>query len=172
MPTLTAATPENSHEPSTPDPDDYARQLEAATRALLEVNEAVLQEMDRTVGIASIRALQALERRGPLLVTELGNELDMLASTASRLSDRLADAQLITRRVAPKNRRATQLELSARGRTVLAELAEARTAALHTVTRHLSNDEQAALLTGARAFTQARNQQVDQPSGPNPDQRP
>lgn len=163
MPTLRAVTPENGQEAATP--DDYARQLEHATRALLEVNEAVLQEMDKTVGIASIRALQALERRGPLLVTELGNELGMLASTASRLSDRLNDAGLITRCVAPNNRRATQLRLSDRGRDILTELAEARTAALHAVTERLSTAERTALLTGARAFSQARNGQPEQSAG-------
>ncbi|MBB6380657.1 DNA-binding MarR family transcriptional regulator [Pseudonocardia eucalypti] len=132
------------------------------------MNEAVLQQMDRTVGIASIRALQALERRGPLLVTELGNELDMLASTASRLSDRLADAQLITRHVAPTNRRATQLQLAAAGRDILTELTEARTTALHAVTQHLSAKDRTALLTGARAFSHARNERLDQPASEAP----
>jgi DNA-binding MarR family transcriptional regulator len=135
---------------------DYPTELEQATRGLLELNVAVLEQMDKTIGVASLRALQSLERLGPSLVTELGNDLDMLVSTASRLSDRLADAGLITRGVSPINRRATLLELTDAGRKVLAELISIRTTALHAVTEHMSKEHRQALLTGTRAFTAAR----------------
>jgi DNA-binding MarR family transcriptional regulator len=140
--------------PSTDAPSSgYAERLEAATRGLLELNVAVLDQMDKTLGVGPLRALQALERLGPCLVTELGNDLNMLVSTASRLSDRLADAGLITRRVAPTNRRATLLELTDAGRDVLAELITIRTTALREVTDQLSPDQRHALLTGTQAFT-------------------
>jgi DNA-binding MarR family transcriptional regulator len=137
---------------------DYPTELEQATRGLLELNVAVLEQMDKTIGVASLRALQSLERLGPSLVTELGNDLEMLVSTASRLSDRLAEAGLITRRVSPTNRRATLLELTAAGRKVLGELISIRITALQAVTEHMSEEERNALLTGTRAFTIARRQ--------------
>jgi DNA-binding MarR family transcriptional regulator len=140
--------------------DDYSAELERATRGLLELTVAILERMDKTVGLASLRALQSLLRRGPSMVTELANDLDMLVSTASRLSDRLAEAGLITRRVSPTNRRATQLELAPAGQAVLDELVGIRSAALAEVTAHLTDDERHALLSGARAFTRAREQQV------------
>ena len=46
------------------------------------------------------------------MVGELGDDLGLVPSTASRLSDRLAEAGLITRRPAPSNRRSTLLELT------------------------------------------------------------
>jgi DNA-binding MarR family transcriptional regulator len=155
--------------PSTPSrvaeqPPGYAEQLEHATRGLLDLNTAILDQMGKTVGLDSLRALQTLERLGPSLVTELGNDLGMLVSTASRLSDRLADAGLITRRVAPANRRATLLELTDAGRNVLHELITTRTQALQAVTNQMSDHDRSALLTGTRAFTTTRrNQPNDDP---------
>jgi DNA-binding MarR family transcriptional regulator len=137
-------------------PGDYVESLERATRGLLELNVAVLESMEKRVGLAPLRALQSLERLGPSMVTELGDDLDMLPSTASRLSDRLADAGLITRRVSPTNRRATLLELTATGRAVLDEMATLRDRALTAVAELMSADDRAALLQGTRAFTAAR----------------
>ena len=90
--------------------DDFLQRLERATRGLLALNVSVLEHMEKQIGLAPLRALQSLERLGPSLVTELGADLDLLPSTASRLSDRLADAGYITRSVSPTNRRATLLE--------------------------------------------------------------
>jgi DNA-binding MarR family transcriptional regulator len=100
---------------------DYLERLERATRGLLALNVSVLERMEKQIGLAPLRALQSLERLGPSLVTELGSDLDLLPSTASRLSDRLADAGYITRRVSPTNRRATLLEMTDAGRAVLDE---------------------------------------------------
>src|SRR5690242_6511914 len=86
--------------------DTYAVELERATRGLLDLNVLVLEFMEKRVGLATLRALQALQRLGPSLVSEFGTDLDLVPSSASRLSDRLADAGLITRTVAAHNRRA------------------------------------------------------------------
>jgi DNA-binding MarR family transcriptional regulator len=154
---MSAALSGGSAERST-ERGDYATRLERATQGLLELNVVVLEQMEKTIGLAPLRALQSLERLGPSMVTELGNDLDMLVSTASRLSDRLADAGLITRRVSPTNRRATLLELTDDGREVLNELINIRIAALATVTQHMSGEQRQALLAGTRAFTDARRQ--------------
>jgi len=133
-----------------------SEQLEQATHGLLELTVAVLERMDKTLGLTSLRALQSLERRGPSLVTALANDLGMLVSTASRLSDRLAETGLITRRVSPANRRATELELTDRGRQALADLVTMRTEALRDITEHMEPDDLQALLVGAQAFTETR----------------
>jgi DNA-binding MarR family transcriptional regulator len=113
--------------------------------------------MEKRIGLAPLRALQSLDRIGPCLVTELGVALDLLPSTASRLSDRLAEAGYITRRVSPNNRRATLLELTDAGRAVLDELIGLRVEAFGEVTRRMSEDDRAALIQGTRAFTAAHD---------------
>jgi DNA-binding MarR family transcriptional regulator len=136
-----------------PSREGYAAALERATRGLLALNVVVLEEVEKRIGLAPLRALQSLQRLGPSLVTELGEDLDLVPSTASRLSDRLAGAGFITRAVAPHNRRATILELTDAGRAVLEDLVSHRVALLSAVADQLSSDERAALLRGAAAFT-------------------
>jgi DNA-binding MarR family transcriptional regulator len=133
--------------------DGYALELERATRGLLALNVLVLELMEKRIGLAPLRALQALDRLGPSLVTELGADLDLVPSSASRLSDRLAEAGLITRQVAPNNRRATMLELTDAGRAVLDELVALRVQLFKTTAAKMKAGERAALLRGAAAFT-------------------
>jgi DNA-binding MarR family transcriptional regulator len=134
---------------------DFLRRLEKATRGLLALNVSVLEHMEKRIGLAPLRALQSLDRVGPCLVTELGDDLGLLSSTASRLSDRLADAGYITRRVSPANRRATLLELTDAGRAVLDELAAIRLHDFGEVAEQMSATDRAALVQGAQAFTDA-----------------
>ena len=135
--------------------EGYAAVLERATRGLLALNVVVLEEMEKRIGLAPLRALQSLERLGPSLVTELGEDLDLVPSSASRLSDRLAEAGFITRAVAPHNRRATMLELTEAGRAILEDLVTHRVALLDAVADQMSAHERDALLRGAAAFTSA-----------------
>ncbi len=131
----------------------YLERLESATRGLFALNVSVLERMEKRIGLAPLRALQALDRLGPSLVTELGTDLDLLPSTASRLSDRLAEAGYITRRVSPTNRRATLLEMTDAGRAVLDEVVALRIQAFGEVVRHMSEAERSALVRGTEAFT-------------------
>ncbi len=135
----------------------YVAQLERATRGLLALNVVVLEEIEKRVGLPTLRALQSLQRLGPCQVTELGDDLDMAPSSASRLSDRLADAGLITRNVAPHNRRATILEITDAGRAILDEVVAARAERFGVVTEQMSQLEREQLLAGAAAFTAAYN---------------
>ncbi len=140
---------------------DYVRKLEEATRGLLALNVSALERMEKRIGLAPLRALQSLDRLGPSLVTELGDDLGLLSSTASRLSDRLAEAGYITRRVSPANRRATLLELTDAGRAVLNELVALRLHDFGEVAKQMSESDRSALLRGAKAFTDAHRQLAD-----------
>jgi DNA-binding MarR family transcriptional regulator len=139
----------------------FLRKLEEATRGLFALNVSVLERMEKRIGLAPLRALQSLERLGPSLVTELGDDLDLLSSTASRLSDRLAEAGYITRRVSPTNRRATLLELTDAGRAVLDELAALRLHDFGEVAKQMTPADRAALVQGAQAFTNAHHELSD-----------
>jgi DNA-binding MarR family transcriptional regulator len=141
---------------------DYSVRLERATRGLLALNVSVLEDMEMSVGLAPLRALQALDRRGPSLVGELGDNLGVVPSTASRLSDRLTEAGLITRRPAPGNRRSTLLELTDAGRAVLDELVTLRVRAFREVAEQMTNKDRAALIQGAQAFTTVQQKLSDQ----------
>jgi DNA-binding MarR family transcriptional regulator len=144
--------------------EEYSVRLERATRGLLALNVSVLEHMEDRVGLAPLRALQSLDRRGPSMVGELGDDLGLVPSTASRLSDRLAEAGLITRRPAPSNRRSTLLELTDAGRAVLDELVALRIRAFGKVADQMSDQDRAALTQGAHAFTAAHQRLSDKTS--------
>src|ERR1700742_100703 len=124
--------------------EGFAAVLERATRGLLALNVVVLEELEKRIGLTPLRALQSLERLGPSLVTELGDDLNLLSSTASRLSDRLAEAGYINRRVAPTNRPATLLELTDDVRAVLDELVALRVRAFGEVTEQMTAADRSA----------------------------
>jgi DNA-binding MarR family transcriptional regulator len=144
--------------------NEYSVRLERATRGLLALNVSVLEHMESNVGLEPLRALQSLDRRGPSMVGELSDDLGLVPSTASRLSDRLAEAGLITRRPAPSNRRSTLLELTDAGRAILDELVALRVRAFGEVADHMSNQDRAALIQGAHAFTTAQQRLSDHSS--------
>jgi DNA-binding MarR family transcriptional regulator len=133
----------------------FADRLEHALRGLLELSVGVLSDMEENVSPSHLRALQSLDHLGGAKVTVLGEALGVPPSTASRISDRLTAAGLITREVAPDNRRATLLELTPAGRSILSDLAGARARALGRVTEAMSPEERDALLLGAEGFARA-----------------
>jgi DNA-binding MarR family transcriptional regulator len=156
------STSNRSRPKASAEAEEYAVRLERATRGLFALNVSVLEHMEVRVGLAPLRALQALDRRGPCLVGELGDDLGVVPSTASRLSDRLTDAGLITRRPAPSNRRSTLLELTDAGRGVIDELVCLRVAAFRAVAEQMSSKDRGALIQGAHTFTTVQQRMSDQ----------
>lgn len=142
----------------------YAAELERATRGFLALNVVVLEEVEKRIGLAPLRALQSLQRLGPSLVTELGEDLDLVPSSASRLSDRLAEAGFITRSVAPHNRRATVLELTEAGRDILDDVVTQRVERFRSIAEQMTPHERDQLLQGAAAFTAAYNRLAHHPA--------
>jgi DNA-binding MarR family transcriptional regulator len=134
---------------------DYASQLERASRGLLSVSMAAISQFEQNISPTHLRALQALDRLGACKVGDLAEALDLAPSSASRLSDRLAEAGLITRAVAPDNRRATQLELTPDGHRLVKELVRVRAEMMRQVSEHMTERDRRALLRGAQAFSEA-----------------
>ena len=147
---------------------DYATKLERASRGLLMVSVTAISQMEREVSPTPLRALQALHRLRTCKVGELAQALDLATSSASRLSDRLAGAGLISRAVAADNRRATQLELTGDGRRIVDELVTVRTATIRHIVQYMAKPDRRALLRGAQAFTEACLTALEhpQPDGP------
>lgn len=134
----------------------YATELEVATRGLLDVSERALATMQQKVSVDQLRGLQALRRLGGTSsVGAFAEQLGVLSSTASRLSDRLSEAGLITRAPSPADRRATVLTVTTDGEAVLDEFVAVRVLALEEVVRFMPAPERDALLAGTRSFTQA-----------------
>lgn len=102
-------------------------------RRFLTFSEAAAAE----VGLASqqYQALLAIKGSGREAITirELARQLLIKHNSAVGLVDRLEDAGLVTRRVAPEDRRKVNLRLTARGIRVLERLAVTHRAELRRI---------------------------------------
>ena len=77
---------------------------------------------ERGIGYAWMRALGALYcGEGPIIMSDLGEELGVTPRNVTKLVDELEAEGLVRRLPHPSDRRATLIELTARGREKIAE---------------------------------------------------
>jgi DNA-binding MarR family transcriptional regulator len=129
-----------------------ARDVELASRALLEVSVAAMASVESRVPPSQLRALLALRSVQPARLADLAALLGTGTAASSRLVDRLVLAGLVDRRQRTVNRREVDLTLTSVGEEVLHALTVRRTEAIHTVLRRMPSADRAALLQGLLAF--------------------
>lgn len=93
-----------------------------------------------------VRALRVISRSPePMRMGELATSLDMVPRSATTVVDELVTAGLVRRLPDPDDRRATLIELTARGVSVVRESAELRTAVASELFDVLSKEERSQL---------------------------
>jgi DNA-binding MarR family transcriptional regulator len=85
----------------------------------------------------------------------LAEQIDVIASTASRICDRLQAAGLLSRSVSAADRREVLLRLTTDGRSVLDRLRQRRRRDLAEVLSRMSPEARGLLLEGLRSFAHA-----------------
>ena len=75
---------------------------------------------------SKLRALDLLARHGGMRVGELANQVGIDDATATRLVDRLEEIDIVERRSAPEDRRATTVALTAAGEDLVTAIAAER----------------------------------------------
>jgi DNA-binding MarR family transcriptional regulator len=139
-------------------PDSAAEALLVASRALIAVAARSLADTAE-VTLVQYRALVVLSRSNGVTVGDLAAALDVHPSTATRLCDRLAAKALIRRRAgAGVDRRATALNLTAKGRRLVEHVIDRRRRDLAAICARMSPTEQAAAVAGLEAFGRAAGQ--------------
>jgi DNA-binding MarR family transcriptional regulator len=99
--------------------DRFVTALLAASRALVGVSVRSLSELHDTVTLPQFRTLVVLESHGVTNLNRLARVLDVNASSAVRMIDRLLAAGLVTRRENPDNRRQVLLEVTPTGADIV-----------------------------------------------------
>ncbi|MEV6067139.1 MarR family transcriptional regulator [Nocardia sp. NPDC052001] len=95
---------------------------------------------------AQARALRTLSRAAePLRMSDLAERLGIVPRSATTVVDALEAAGLLTRTPDPTNRRATLVELTDAGRTLLTRMSEARVQAARDLFSTLSPDRRETL---------------------------
>ncbi len=139
----------------TPDPPDPAAMTEIAAGVLGSLLAKATASVYPKVPAVQLRALEFIGANEPINLTRLTEELGTIASSASRVCDRLQAAGLLDRRPATADRREVELVLTSDGASLLDRLRAARRAGLAEVLERMSTQGRGALLRGLREFTSA-----------------
>ena len=124
----------------------------AVARQLREKSAETLAPWDITP--AHLRALRTLSRHGTMRLSELSDHLQIAPRTATEVVDALQARDLVRRRADPGDRRATLVEVTEHGASILAEIRAARGTEAGRIFGRLSPADRADL---ARILTKLRD---------------
>jgi DNA-binding MarR family transcriptional regulator len=134
---------------------ELAASIEKTAEALATVLDPAGCAHLAPVSPAQLRVLLLLRAQPTLNVNGLAEELRVVASSASRLCDRLEALGLISRVPDPRDRREMQLPLTAEANALLDELGRYRRSALETVLAAMPAESRRDLARSLSAFSQA-----------------
>ncbi len=106
--------------------DEQIDAVLTASRVLVAVTARSLSDHEDEVSIPQYRALVVLASRGPQRPVDLAEALGVDPSTTTRMCDRLTRKRLISRRRQGADRREIRIDLTARGRSLIAAVTECR----------------------------------------------
>jgi DNA-binding MarR family transcriptional regulator len=135
--------------------DGLVSSLLTASRVLVGVSARSLQEVDETVTVPQFRALVVLCSHGEINLNRLAEILDVNASSAMRMVDRLLAIGLVTRRENPDNRRHTLIGLAPEGVDVVRKVTVRRRREIKKLVSRMSANDSGALVDALRAFADA-----------------
>jgi DNA-binding MarR family transcriptional regulator len=135
--------------------DDLVTAVLTASRVLVGVSAASLADVEEKVTVAQFRTLVVLHSRGELNLSGLAEELEVNASTALRMIDRLLAAGLVTRRDNPSNRREVQLHTSPEGEHLVRSVTTRRRARIARIVRAMPEADRGELVRALQAFADA-----------------
>ena len=124
----------------------------AVARQLRDKSAETLAPWDITP--AHLRALRTLSRHGTMRLSELSDHLQIAPRTVTEVVDALQARDLVRRRADPGDRRATLVEVTEHGASVLAEIRAARGTEAERIFGRLSPADRAEL---ARILSKLRD---------------
>ena len=105
------------------------------------------ESIERTaLGNSDFRVLEALLHRGPLPVNTLGPKVWLTPGSISVAVERLVKKGLVSRKDHPRDRRVRQVELTAKGRSLITRGFREHAAAMESAVSVLSKNERLTLL--------------------------
>ena len=133
----------------------------AASRALVAVAARSLAGLDEDVTLPQYRMLVVLASRGAQRSADLAASLDVSASTASRMVERLVRKGLVDRRGGDVDRRAVAVSLSGAGAHVVERVTAARRREVTRILAQMPSRGRRGLVTALRAFAAAAGEVPD-----------
>ncbi len=139
------------HGPVGPDPMRAAA-VDDAAQALLSAWDAAREQATPRLSAPQLAALLVVERAEGINLRRLAEELKMLLSSASRLTDRLVASGMVERVPGRADRREIAIFLTPSSRGLLDELRRTRREMLSAVLERMSPAGRGALIRGLTEF--------------------
>jgi len=143
--------------------DELVTAVLTASRVLVGVSARSLAEVEDTVTITQLRTLVVLDNHGEINLNRLAELLEVTASTAMRMINRLLAAGMVTRRDNPTNRREVLLGLTPGGRQLVHQVTAKRRAEITRIVAAMPHTRRDELITALRAFARAANEPEPRP---------
>lgn len=123
----------------------------------LPLAEMTITALSAGAGLSALqmRVLLAVDRSTHINLAALADALEVSRPSASRVVDRLVEADLLDRAVAPHDRREIRLTVTRRGRAAIGQLRRRRRNAISAVLTKMTPPERDALAIGITAFARA-----------------
>ncbi len=128
--------------------------FQTAARDLVGVALRSLDALDGQVSLPQFRLLLAVNDLGRAPSSQVAHALGLGASSVTRLADRLHASGHLVRGTDAAHRSVVTLELSARGRELVAQVLAWRQQELERILDRLGPEQRAATAAGLRAFHQ------------------
>jgi DNA-binding MarR family transcriptional regulator len=135
--------------------DTFVTALLAASRALVAVSVRSLTELDDSVTLPQFRTLVVLDSEGVTNLNRLASVLDVNASSAVRMIDRLLAAGLVTRQENPDNRRQVLLAVTPAGADIVKRVVARRRREITRIVGTMPDPLREDLITALGAFSDA-----------------
>jgi DNA-binding MarR family transcriptional regulator len=132
-----------------------------ASRALVGIAAASIAELDDAVTLPQLRVLVMVSTQGPLNLAAVAAGLEVSASNASRICDRLLKAGLLDRREDPTDRRNVTLTITGEGRALVGRVTTHRRAAIQRVLRNMDPPARERLADALGTFATAAGEPRD-----------
>ena len=135
--------------------DDFVTAVLAASWLLVGISTRSVEEVDDRVTLTQFRTLAVLADRGQTNLSRLAAELDVNASTAMRVIDRLVLVGHVSRSENPASRREVVLCLTPSGERLVANVVAKRRSEIAGLLTAIPPLDREALVAALRSFATA-----------------
>ncbi|HZX07900.1 MarR family winged helix-turn-helix transcriptional regulator [Kribbella sp.] len=138
--------------------DEVVAAVLTASRVLVGVSARSLAQVEESVTLTQFRTLVVLDGHGPSRLNLLAERLDVTASTALRMVDRLIAAGLVDRRENARDRREVVIDLTAEGRRLVRKVTRKRRAEIERIVLGMPVGRRRELVRALVAFAGAADE--------------
>jgi DNA-binding MarR family transcriptional regulator len=138
--------------------DEVVAAVLTASRVLVGVSARSLAQVEESVTLTQFRTLVVLDGHGPSRLNLLAERLDVTASTALRMVDRLIAAGLVDRRENAQDRREVVIDLTSEGRSLVRKVTRKRRVEIERIVRGMPVGRRRELVRALVAFAGAADE--------------